>query len=501
MTSTPRNQGGEAPEPDLRSAALTGFRWFGAARLIAEIAIFGSTLVLARLISPEEYGQAIVALAFYYVATSMFGEAFNTPLVQRKELERRHLEVAGLLSVLVGLALAAVFALALPPACEPIFGGAISELLPLLAPVFVLNSLTPVPRAILQRRLDFRPLGVLEVVPLLLGTAATVALAIGGLNAEAIVLGPLVQALVEAIALVAFARPPLPRWRRGSRELLGFGGPAGAASLVFSVWRHSDYAIVGARLDATQAGLFWRAYKLALEYQGKISGIMLKLAFPIYSRTRDTERMLAIRSRIVRAHSAALFPLLAALIALAPTLIPLLYGPRWEGAIVPTQILAVAGLSAVVLTGTGPLLLAAGKPHVLLWANVGNAVTYLTMVLLVAPYGLVALCAGVVAFQAASFVAMHILLERTVGLSFREVLADIAPAGLASAALLAVAMSLGRLLDSWDVADGATLACAGGAGLVAYLAVLRGGFPAAWGDARLLARSVVARRRAVPRPI
>jgi len=481
---------------ELRRAAFVGARWFAGARAVAELVAFGSSLVQARLIPPPEFGRAVVALAFFAVGTTLFAEGVAAPLVQRRDAAKRDFEVGAVLAVASGLALAALFALVIPLGVAPLFGERTAELVRLLAPVFLFNGVAAVPRAMLQRRLDFRTLGAFEVLSLLAGSAATLALAFAGVDGEAIIAGLLARAAVEGVLLLVAARPPLPRWRPGvAGALLRFGGTSAAASVVFNLWRNADYAIVGARLGAADAGLFWRAYTLAFEYPGKVSGIVTRMALPLFSRADDLDHLKRIRVRMMRVLATVLFPFLAGLAVLAPTLIPVLYGPGWEGAIVPAQLLAVAGLTAVVSTGMGPLLVAVGRPGLVLALNTGNLVAYAGIVLVLAPRGLTAVAIGALVFFTLSFVALHLVVARFVGIPLRSVLAEIVPGAAASAALAATTYPVARALEAADAPPALVLAAVAALGGLVYLGVLRAAFRAAWNDLALVAAEVLDRRR------
>ena len=121
------------------------------------------------------------------------------------------------------------------------------------------------------------------------------------------------------IVAVAFAPPPLPRWRGAAiRDLLHYGGPAAFACFAWAGFRNGDYAIVGARLGAAQAGFYWRGFQLAVEYQGKVSAVMTQMAFPVLARTADADAMFALRRRMVRLLTVVVFPALVLLVLLAP---------------------------------------------------------------------------------------------------------------------------------------------------------------------------------------
>ena len=128
--------------------------------------------------------------------------------------------------------------------------------------------------------------------------------------------------------------------------------------------------ILAARISAAQVGFYWRAFQIGVVYQDKISGIMMRLAFPVYSRTRDLEQLRRLHERATRVHAAVVVPILAVGIVVIPVLVPWMFGDAWRPAVRPAQILCVAGMVAAVLTGFAQVLLAAGRPKALFRFNV-----------------------------------------------------------------------------------------------------------------------------------
>lgn len=488
---------------ELREATLAGVRWMAIARVAVEAILLVSTVILARLLTPAEFGRAAVALIAGSLALAVTRESFGAPLVQRKELDRTHLESAFLLSVSLGAGLAVLTLASASFVAEPLFGEATAGLVRLASPLFLLAGINAVPYAILQRRLDFQRLSRIEMVSRATGAAAAIALALTGLNPEALVLGAVIGAVASTVQAVLAAPPPRPRAdRRAIREIGSFGLPAAMSGLVRQTNRNIDYAILGAQMAASQVGLYWRAFQFGVEYQSKISSIMLRVAFPVYSRTRDIAEMRRLRSRIVRAHATLLFPLQAGLIAVAPLLLPWLLGAPWEPAVLPTQILSVAGMTAIVMTGLGPLLLALGKPKALLWWNVGSLLPYAAMIYLLAPVGLIQVCVGVVLLRIVTLLIAHaFLFKRLAGIPMRRLWSDAGPAAVSSAALLAVSFPLVRWLSELGTPVPIALAATGVAGLLTYAIALRLLFFDAWSDVMLLARRVLPqRRRSAPAP-
>lgn len=490
----------ETPQPapvDLRAATLQGVRWIGLARAVAEGLAFASSVVLARLIPPAEFGHAVVALFVVGIA-AVPGQGVASAIVQRRVVTEAHERAAAFLAISLGLVLTLVFVL-IPPVLVPVFGHRTAYLLPYGGLSFLLIGFEAVPGALVARELDFRRLGATEAAALVVGTVTSLALAVAGLNAEAIVLGGV--AMVAALTVFMFVQKPvLPRWNaKAAREIAGFGVPAVLATIVYTVFRSVDYAILAARLPARQVGYYWRAYQTAVEYQTKVSTIMLRVGFPVYSRAENLERMARLRGRIVRTHAVLLFPFLTTMIAVTPQLVALLYGPRWHPAVVPMRILAVAGLATVVATGAAPLMLAAGRPRRLLAFNTAVLAIYITVVTWFAGYGITVVAVAVMVVHIIVVVAQFLILERAVGISTREIAAGVLPAAASGGVSLAVAWPLATALAHANVSDAGVVAGASAAAAILYVLCLRLAFADAWRDLTLIGSSLGLRMRRVAR--
>lgn len=476
----------------VREATFRGVRWFGLSSAIVQIVNVGAAVVLARLISPADFGRLAVALVVSEFSLMTANETIGTPIVQRSDITREHLEGATLLAIMLGLGLGLLTLFAVPLVTTPVFGARTSDLFRLFAPQFVITGLMIVPQARLQRDLRFRRIGLSETIGLVVGAAVSVALAIAGLGAAAYVLGMLINVLIMAAGYISGGRPVMPRWRpKQMRELLGFGLSAAAAGFAGVTYRNADYMILGARLPSVIVGFYYRAFTLGVEYERRLSGIVARIAFPVYTRTEDPERRLALRLRIVRVNVVLVYPMLALFIGLAPTLMPWLFGPHWIPAVLPAQILAVAGMASCVRNLHGPTVLAAGRPKALFVFCCAETVAYAATVWVAASYGLTVVCVAVSGFQVVSLsIAYTVLLRKAVDMPRTQIFRDLGPAVLASTPLLLIAMAIRKGLEG-QVPVLALLILASAAGGGVYLLALRVLSKEAWNDIVLLANRVL----------
>jgi O-antigen/teichoic acid export membrane protein len=481
---------------DLRESTLEGVRWLSVTRLGFELVAAAGAVVLAHLVPPAEYGRFAIAIIVPEIALSLVNEGLGTPLVRRRTLTRRHIEGTLAISVAGGLALTALTVFAAPLITEPLFGQRVTELFRLYAPVFAIAGLMIVPLALLQRRLDFQRIGISELASVAVGTGVSVGLAIKGLDAEAYLLGSLAGIAAWAVTLLIFARLPLPRWHwREAREIAAAGSSAAGAGLAGIGNRNADYVVLGAQLSPAQVGFYYRAFTIGVEYERKISGIVTRIAFPVYSRITDVNRLRLIRRRMVRLNATTIFPLLALFIVVAPVFVPWLFGARWEPAVLPAQILAIAGMATTLKNTIDPLILASGRPRTLMAFNVCELALYVVVLLFASSGGsLVVVCAAVAGFRVCTTIASYVLLlGRVLGSSLMELIGDAGPALGACLALAAAALPVRLALDAPALP---TLAACGVVGLAAYATTLRLISPKAWADLLLVARRILPGGRA-----
>lgn len=492
-TSTSVLPSADVSRSELKDRTFKSLRWATVARLAAELLAVGSAVVLAHLIPPDEFGRVAVAVVVSELALALANEGVGSALVQRRALERAHVESAALLSLMIGTVLTVATLFVVPFATTPLFGRETTDLFRLLAPCFLIAAVGIVPLAMLERELDFRRISMIEIATVLASVATSLALALAGLDAEAYVLGTVGGMAAWALLLVCFGPAALPRWHpRQLREIARFGLPAGLAGCAAVGYGNVHYAVLGATMSPTQVGFYYRAYTLGVLYQNKVSGIITRLAFPVYSRTEDLAHMRDLRARVMRINAVVIVPCQALFIAIAPQLIPWLFGQRWEPTVLPAQILAVAGTFRMINNATPPLILAAGLPRTLFAFNVYRVGLLGAAVFVASQFSLNAVCVAVAAFQLITLVGSYqVLLKPVVGVTPVELVRELTPAFAASAIMFAASFPVAGELASAGVAPGLSIALVACLAAPIYLCALRAVSRPAWNDLMMIASRVL----------
>jgi O-antigen/teichoic acid export membrane protein len=260
-------------------------------------------------------------------------------------------------------------------------------------------------------------------------------------------------------------------------------------------FRNCDYAIIAARLGTAQAGFFWRGFQLAVEYQRKITSTMSYFGFPVLARTESMDDLLALRRRMVRLVTVTLFPVFASLAILAPVVVPLILGPAWEPAVLPTQILTAAGAATILTDNIGSSLMALGRTRTLLYFGAAHFAVYAVAVVFASGYGIAGVCVAAVAVHSVFLlIAYNRMLAGRPERTLEVFWGDVSAAGVSCVVLAAAALPLDIILRGTTTPPAlhVTIVCSVAA--LTYLTALRAWFPDAWRDLATLLRKVLPSR-------
>ena len=480
--SEPGPADGSRSAEELRAAAAHGIRWSAISRPLIEILQFGSIVVLARLIVPAEFGRYAIAGIAVELAKVLLPTGLVSALVQRKTIDRGHAQAGMAIGFLGGLGLTLLTLAVAELLVVPVFGSRTALFVAFVAPLCLVEGVVTVPIATLRRRLAFRRLSELEILNTVVRVAVCVALALVGLEGEALVLGAVAGALVPAVAAFASAPPPLPRWRpEAARQLLDYAVPASLAGVSWVGFGNVDYAIIGARLGPLRTGYYYRAYTVAVEYQSKIGLLVNQVGFPVLSRTSDTSELSRFYGQMVRMLTVVVFPLLVLLAIAAPVAVPFLFGARWIPAVAPTQILALGGGSMLIFNAVGAMFMATGRVRTLLGWGWAQFIAYGLAVFFTAPLGLVAVSIAAAVVHALFAALSYVVMLRGSGeRPMRRLWSDIAPATVSCVGLAVVALPVSLALTAAGLPAIVWLIALTLVSVAAYLLTLRVCFPATW---------------------
>jgi len=459
---------------DVGKKALIAVRWAATARLAGQVLSWAMTIVVIRLLSPVDYGLIAMAMILPSALYLINDLGLDVVLVQNQAPDIAFIrQVFGVVMV-INLVCALLLVVSAPLVAAFFHELRLVPILRVLSLLFVLSIFETLPRARLERRLDFRTQSMITLLATGLSGLLTLTLAWTGAGVWALVWGRLGSAAVTVLGLNLLA--PSLCWPSFSlaavRRSLSFGGLVTLERVAWQVFTNADKAIGGRRWAEATLGLYTVAQNLATMPMHRTGGFINAIGLPAFSHVQD--RLGDVRFyllKVTRIMSVMSFPLFVGLAVTAPEAVALLLGPKWPGAAPIFQALALIMPLRMLSTLLPPVLWGISRPAI----SAGNgwiaAGTILAACLVGAPWGAMGM-AG--AWLSAYPVVFLITLRRTatvIGLTLRDFAAAILWPAVAST-LMVAAVTAARGIVPAGASPGLALLMLVPLGALAYIAVL-----------------------------
>jgi len=461
----------------LAGEAGKGLAWTGAAKSFAQILGAVVTLVLARLLTPADFGLIAMVAVVTGFLTVLGDFGFSAALIQRKELEERHRSSVFWLGLGVGVVLSAILVLSAPLLAELYRDARITWIVRVLALGFVLTPLGSVHGALLSREMKFRSLALAETVGVLLGSGSALVLSLFDYGVWALCAQSLASGTGFSLMAILLAgwRPQLAFERRAISELSRFSANLFGHSMIAYWSGKVDDFLIGRSFGAQPLGLYSRAYSTMMMPVTEIGSVLSRVMFPTFSRSESDPKELApVYLKIVASIGFVTFPVMFALAVLAKPFIVLLFGAQWVGAANVLSIYSFVAASQAIATTTTWLYTSQGRTDLLFRWSLGAGILVIASIVLGVRLGsieAVATCYAVTSVLLLSYPRIA-LAGRLIGLSFgdvfRAIRGTLACAWLGAAAIWALGLvTVPRLSMPTDFVLRTSLA------LMSYLVLVR----------------------------
>lgn len=340
---------------DLRGRVLGGFAWTIGASGVSQVSRLLAAIVLARLLTPSQYGLAGMALVFSSLVLSVSDLSMGAGLVQRKRITEADRSTVFWTSAAVGLLLTVTGVLVSGPLAGFYGQPQVRSLFMVVSISFLLVALQTTQASLMQREMRFRALSVRAAAGVVLGGVAGVTAAIFGAGAWALIIQQVTSSFVSTILLwtISSWRPKFVYSRNSLNDFGGFGLNLLGARILDYLNRNADNVLVGRFLGSAALGAYSVAYNLMFLPLNRLILPIQETLFPAYARWQDDRQRLAdIWLRVLRVVAAIVLPAMAGLAIVAPDFVHVVLGERWHNAVPVLQILcAVAAIQSLATLG------------------------------------------------------------------------------------------------------------------------------------------------------
>ena len=323
---------------------LAGFGWQAASTYMNRIVGLATTLILAKLLTPEQFGIVAIASMIIEVLQLLKDMGLSEALIYQHREDAVLVDTAH--TILVGFnTLLFVIAAVLSPFVAQYYNS------PIIMPVIIVlssnliwDSLRSVPRTLIRRNIDFGKLVIPEVVPVAISCVISIVMAFTGFGVWSLVAKTVVHSLLGFILLrhILPYRPSFRYDKAAARELFHYGKFIVGTTLLLVVLYNIDRFYVSSVLGLAAVGIFDLATRISDLPVKQFSHMMGTVMFPVFSKIeRAGEGLRQAFLKTFKYVALVCVPVAIGISVFGPTLISLLYGPRWAGLEAPLAWLAL----------------------------------------------------------------------------------------------------------------------------------------------------------------
>ncbi len=415
----------------LREQALSGFRWTASVRMLSQVFTWALTLIVIRLLTPEDYGLVAMSTVFvlFLSAFSQFG--LGAAVIQKTDVDVPILRRVFGATLVIHLLMAALLVLAAPLIATFYDEPRVIPVIRVLSLQFIVAAFAMVPDAQLVRKMEFRKRSLLELSATIIASTTTLLMAWGGAGVWALVTGTVLSQVLRTIGLNWLS--PFLHWPefsvQGMRTLLRFGGQLTAIQILWLFSSQVDMMICGRWLGKEAAGFYSVAMHIASLPTQRVLSIINQVAFPTFSRMQDNVRKIAENLLLgIRLLSFFAFPLMWGMSSVAQELVEVILGPKWAPSAIPLQVLGLIMPLRMISNFIPQAVQAMGRSDILLHNSLFAAVVLPIAFLVGVNWGLLGVSLTWLVASPLLFTQAMFRILPALGLRMSQLLMTISPA-------------------------------------------------------------------------
>lgn len=348
----------------LTDRTVSGLNWNFISNYSNTISTIIVGIVLARLLTPEDFGMVGMVTIFIGLADLFVTLGMGQSIVRIQNVTERHIRVATTVTVLSSLIIFVVFFILAPLVSDFYNKDGLTEILQVLSILFIIKGINTVSFAQLQKKLEFKSITIIQISTNITYGITSIVLAILDYGVWSLVYGRILSAIMSAYLTTkkypVNLKPSLSKIE--FKELAGFGSGVSLSNILLYGSSNIDYLIIGKLASASALGLYTKSFNLMTNSIDKITGGMFKVLFPAFAAVQhEKDKLRKAYYRALRTVSFFLLPILGILLVTGEYVIIGLYGEKWAGAVKTFQILAIAGILRSTLMLSGSIAHATGK--------------------------------------------------------------------------------------------------------------------------------------------
>ena len=435
-------------EKNIKEKTFFNLIWRFAERILAQSVTLLVTIVLARILMPDDYAAVALISVFVNICNIFVTKSFGNALIQKKDADDLDFSTIFYINLAMTMVMYVVIFVASPWIADFYEMPILCPLLRVMALRIPCAAVNSVQNAYVSRQLKFKKYFFATLTGTVVSAVVGISMALLGFGAWALVFQYLTNVLIDTVFLwfTVKWRPKLMFSLRRARSMFSYGGKLLASSLLEEASIEIKSAVIGKVYTSADLAYYTKGKQFPQIINVNINESIRGVLFPVLAKAQDNVRLLKnYMARVIKISSFVIFPLQFGLIAVAPQFVSVILTDKWLGCVPYLRIMCLSFLLTPIFTANQQVMKAMGKSGWVLTISFIRSVADIAMVLLTLPFGVEAIVWGSVAISFIITLFSAILVGKWIDYGFMAQIKDLLPTTLLSAAMTALVMLVGML--------------------------------------------------------
>lgn len=438
-------------EGSLKKKTFRGAVWGALERFSAQGISFVVMIIMARILTPADYGLVGMVLVFIFIAQSLVDSGFSQALIRKQDRDETDNSTAFYFNIAIGLALYVLIWFLSPVVARFYDEPRLLWLTRVICLGIIFNSFVVVQRALLTVEIDFKTQAKASAFAALSGGVTGITMAYTGWGVWSIVAYHVVNLGMNCALLWLYSswRPRRIFSWKAFRQLFSFGSRLALSGLLHTLYVNGYTMVIGKVFRASDLGYYTRGQQFVSFFSSNVSGILQRVTYPVLCRFQDDDAKLGEAFiRMIRVSSLIVFTLMMGLVGVAKPMIGMLLGERWMYSAVLMQILGFGYMWFSLYSLNLNILLVKGRSDLYLRLEIIKKIVFIGVLCALIPFGLEALCWGLALNSLLEVIINSFYTGRLIGITLWMQLRQLVPALLYSVSTGVVAWMLATFIHA-----------------------------------------------------
>ena len=433
----------------LRQKTVSGLSWSFIDSISGQGIQFIVGIILARMLTPREFGLIGMITIFIAVSESFINSGFSSALIRKKECTQADYSTVFFYNLTAGAIFFTILLFSAPAISGFFKEPELKPIIQVLGAVLIIDSATIIQRTILTKQINFKLQTRISVIAALGSGAMAIGMAYSGFGVWSLVAQRLCKQAINSFLLWLWNKwKPIAVFSRQSfRELFGFGSKLLASGLIDTIYRNVYYLIIGKFFSAKELGYYTRADQFNALPSQSLTGVIGRVSYPILSSIQDdANRLKASYQQLIRSTMFITFTLMVGMAAVAEPMVVGLIGEKWKPSIIYLQMLCFTGMLYPLHALNLNMLQVKGRSDLFLRLEVIKKILAVPVIVIGIFWGIRVMIAGMMLNSVIALYINSYWSGRMIGYPFRQQISDILPSFSLSLAMAISVYLLGLIL-------------------------------------------------------